>query len=131
MPSVGLPGGNWIPDRLLAETVPRNERPKWDTLSHGAADGKFIPESSLTFPMRPERKTRPTFRRRAGKPGVLPHGQIHVQVAVVAVLAVCAGDQVSANLSAWLKSARVCLGDKVVKEVESKAPTVAGVQPGL
>lgn len=54
-----------------------------------------------------------------------------MQVAVVAMFAVGAGYQVSANLSAWLESARVGLGDKAIKEVESKAPTVAGVQPGL
>lgn len=61
----------------------------------------------------------------------LPYWQKHMQVAVVAMFAVGAGYQVSANLSAWLESARVGLGDKAIKEVESKAPTVAGVQPGL
>ena len=47
------------------------------------------------------------------------------------MFAVGTGDQVSANLPAWFESARVSLGGKGGKEVESKVPTIAGVQPGL
>lgn len=59
------------------------------------------------------------------------HGQKHMQVPVVAMLAMSASDQDSADFSSRLESARVCIGDQVVKKIEPKAPTVAGVQPGF
>ena len=54
-----------------------------------------------------------------------------MQVAMVAMFTVGSGNQVSANLPARLESARMGFGDKAVKEIESKAPPVAGVHPGF